>query len=144
MGTRTGTGTVTYILVKRAISVAETDGLVFFSTRRRCSLRISCYRSGGKMIKYMLENLRCRTAEQGAQILRDVPLDDPPQLQHRRSNQTLVNRDAVKKPRSGATTKRKKKKTKNPAKVSLEIFFLLSGLFFFLPDAARPSALRAT
>lgn len=32
----------TYILVKRAISSVETDGLMFFSTRRSCSSRISC------------------------------------------------------------------------------------------------------
>ena len=43
---RQGTGmeTFTDILVKRAISSAETDGLEFFSTRRRCSSRISCYK----------------------------------------------------------------------------------------------------
>ena len=34
----------TDILVKRAISSAETDGLVFFSTHRRCSSRISCFK----------------------------------------------------------------------------------------------------
>jgi len=32
-----------YILVKRAISSNETDGLVFFSTRRRCWSQISCF-----------------------------------------------------------------------------------------------------
>ena len=41
----------TDILVKRTISSEETDGLVFFITRRRCSSWISCYKCRRKYEK---------------------------------------------------------------------------------------------
>ena len=41
----------TDILLKRAISSAGTDGLVFSSTRRKCSSRISCYSRKRKDMK---------------------------------------------------------------------------------------------
>ena len=66
---------------------------------------------------------------------KDIPLDAP---RLHRSN-LYANRDAVKKPRSDATGKKEQSRI-------LSLKFLFFSLFFplHLPDAARPSALRAT
>jgi hypothetical protein len=79
-----GNGPFTNILVKRAISSAETDGLVFFSTCRRCSSRISCYKRRKKK-KKRKEGMLIRILGLGSEarlilyyyININIPLDDP-------------------------------------------------------------------
>ena len=90
----------TYILVKRAISSAETDGLVLFSTRRRCASQISCYRSGDG--KEDIRILGWGTADTTSMMCPfESPLDDP-QLPVRLN--LLASRGVAKKIQSGAAT----------------------------------------
>lgn len=51
----------TCILLRRAISSAETDGLVFVSTRRRCSSRISSWIQGKEKINFRARNVGRQT-----------------------------------------------------------------------------------
>ena len=100
-----------YILVKRAISSEEIDGFVFFSTRRRCSSRISRYHSGKRRNKgFQNSGIGAKHKER-----KYIPLDDP---RLPRSN-LFPNGDAVK-PRSGATEE--KKKTPERARVEFKVF----------------------
>ena len=90
-----------YILVSRVISSAEMDGFVFFSTRRRCSSRISRYHLGKR------RNERFQNSEIGERSMY-IPLDDP----RLPLSNLFPNRDAAK-PRSGATEKKDPEKSKS-------------------------------